>query len=95
MSEIKAISAKDLVNDFEKYADKVVDCNEALLVSGPENKNVVLMSEKEFDSWQETKHFLDDPELRERLMNAVNSLNKEKDTRTITPEQWELMNRNR
>lgn len=93
MSDIRATTVRDLRNNFKKYADDVADYNETILIPRPENKNVVLISEKEFNSWQETNFFLSDSKLKEKLINSINSLGDGKNTKVITPEEWENMNK--
>ena len=50
---VQAVTTKDFRRSFKKYADDVANYNEAIIVACPEQKNVVVISEKEYNSWQE------------------------------------------
>ena len=47
---IKATTTRDLRKNFKKFADDVSDYGDVVLVTRPEKKNVVLLSEKEYNS---------------------------------------------
>ena len=55
---IQVVTIKDFRKSFEKYADDVANYNETIIVARPEQKNVVVISEKEYNSWQETNYLL-------------------------------------
>lgn len=55
---IKVVTAQYLRKNFKKIADNISDYNDVVLVARPKNKNVVLISEKEYKSWQETNYLL-------------------------------------
>ena len=43
---VQAVTTKDFRRLFKKYADDVANYNEAIIVACPEQKNVVVISEK-------------------------------------------------
>ena len=49
---IKATTTRDLRKNFKRIADDVADYNDVVFIARPENKNVVLLSESEYNSWQ-------------------------------------------
>lgn len=58
MIVIEAVTTRELRKNFKKYADDIVEYGDTVLVARPENKNVVMISEKEYNSWQETNYLL-------------------------------------
>lgn len=85
---IKAATTRDLRENFKKYADDVSDYNDVILVARPENKNVVLMSEKEYNSWQETNHLLSTQANRDALAKGMDD---HRGTKRLTPEEWDKL----
>ena len=55
---VKATTTKDLRQNFKKYADNVSEYGETILVTRPNRKNIVLISEEEYNSWQETNYLM-------------------------------------
>lgn len=68
---IKATTTRDLQKNFKKIADDVSDYGDVVLVTRPEKKNVVLLSEKEYNSWQETNYLLSTKANREALAKGM------------------------
>ena len=50
MIVIEAVTTRELRKNFKKYADDIVEYGDTVLVARPENKNVVMISEKEYNS---------------------------------------------
>lgn len=44
-------SSQDLINHFSHYSDQIIDLNKALIVKRPNNKNVVMVPQSEFNAW--------------------------------------------
>lgn len=74
--------------NIKKYTDDVAEYNDVLLITRPKGKNVVLVSEQAYNSWQETEYLLSSEENREALEISMNQL-KKGETKMFTPEQWE------
>ena len=54
------------------YFDRVTDDREPLVVTRQGGKgNLVVMSEDEFEGWQETVHLLSSPKNAERLLASI------------------------
>lgn len=85
---IKATTTRDLRKNFKDYANDVADFNDVILVTRPENKNVDLLSEKEFRSWQETNYLLATEANRKSLEKGMKSENSQK---RLTPEEWDKL----
>lgn len=57
-NNIRAVTARDLRNNFKKIADDINGYDTTVIVARPKDKNVVIISQKEYDSWQETSYLL-------------------------------------
>lgn len=92
---IKAVTARDLRSNFKEIADNINDYNETVIVARPKNKNVVMISQKEYDSLQETAYLLSTKANRDALEKAQESF-KTNDSRNkiLTPEEFEELTKN-
>lgn len=88
---IKAITTRDLRKNFKKFADDVSDFNDVVVIARPDNKNVILLSEREYNSWQETNYLLATKANREALREGINATKPEK---ILTPEEWDELIKN-
>lgn len=78
---IEAVTTRELRKNFkkyadDKYADDIVEYGDTVLVARPENKNVVMISEKEYNSWQETNYLLKSEANRAALKHSIEQLGK-------------------
>lgn len=87
---VQAVTTKDFRRLFKKYADDVANYNEAIIVARPEQKNVVI-SEKEYNSWQETNYLLKSKANQEALAHSINRLDDSTKHHFLTPEEFERM----
>lgn len=94
-NNIKAVTVRDLRGNFKKIADDINDYDETVIVARPQNKNVVLISQKEYDSLQETAYLLATKANRDSLEKAKASF-KSKDPRNkvLTPQEFEELTAN-
>ena len=68
------VTYTDLRNNLAKYMDAVVsDCTE-LHVTRQDHEGVVLVSEREFESWKETVHLLSNPANAAHLLASMAEL---------------------
>ena len=88
---VQAVTTKDFRRLFKKYADDVANYNEAIIVACPEQKNVVVISEKEYNSWQETNYLLKSKANQEALAHSINQLDDSTKHHFLTPEEFERM----
>lgn len=90
MSNEKAIVIKS--NEFrqnqKKYFDEITEKDNVVLVQRPKENNVVMMSEKEYNSIQETEYLLQNEENRKFLEQSMQQL-KNKKTKMLSREEWE------
>lgn len=66
------VSYTDLRQNLARYMDQAVDDRTPILVTRQGGKgNVVILSEEEFDGWQETVHLLSNPANARRLLESI------------------------
>lgn len=53
----------------------MVDYGDHVIITKPENRNVVIISEKEFQSWKETLYLLSTEANRKNLDESLDQLN--------------------
>jgi len=70
--------------NLNALADNIVAHNDHIIVRRPDNKNVVIMSEAEFNSWQETVHLLSTDANRQDLAQSLAQADRGQ-THTLTP----------
>ncbi|WEV40462.1 type II toxin-antitoxin system Phd/YefM family antitoxin [Lactobacillus sp. ESL0681] len=91
-ADIRAVSTKELRQNFKKYADDITNFGETVIVTRPENKNVVVISESEYNSWQETNYLLASQKNRNALQNSINQLDKpDSKSHLLTPIEFEQL----
>ncbi|BDR55934.1 type II toxin-antitoxin system Phd/YefM family antitoxin [Xylocopilactobacillus apis] len=82
---VKKVTLKNLQNNFNIFADEVVQYNDTLIITQPNQKNVVMISESEYDSWQETNYLLNTKANREALKESIEELNN-KNVHSFNPD---------
>lgn len=87
---IKAYTVSDFRDNIKTITDDVIDYNETVIITRPKKRNVVMISEDEFNSWQETLHLLGTPANRDALTKSLQQLEKQSSD-VITPEDWGKM----
>ena len=66
------VTYTDLRANLAHYMDEAIESRTPLLVTRQGGRgNVVIMSEEEFNGWQETVHLLRSPRNAERLLRSV------------------------
>lgn len=72
---MKAITYSTFESDIDKYLDQVIDDSENLtIVNNNPKKNLVVMSQDEFDSIAETMRITSNPELMDRIRSGDKQL---------------------
>lgn len=85
---IAATSVSDFRKNFKSYADDVSDLNEPLIITRPKQKNVILISEQEYNSLKETNYLLATSANRKALQASLNQIDRGQG-HILTPEEWE------
>jgi antitoxin YefM len=66
------VSYTDFRQNLARYMDKAIDDRASIVVTRQGSKgNVVMLSEQEFESWQETLHLLGNPANARRLLDSL------------------------
>jgi len=84
---ISTTSVSDFLKKFKAYADNASDLNEPLIITRPKQKNVVLISEQDYNSLQETNYLLATSANRNALQTSLDQLNRA-DGHVLTPKKW-------
>ncbi|MGE5655518.1 MAG: type II toxin-antitoxin system Phd/YefM family antitoxin [Actinomycetota bacterium] len=79
------IASADAQANLDQLCDHVVETGEVLVITRSNNKNVVLMSERELESLLETLHLLRSPVNATRLLTALQRAR----SRVILPQDLE------
>lgn len=89
---IKAVTARDLRKNFKAIADDITDYDTTVIVARPKDKNLVMISQKEYDSWQETAYLLGTDANRKALEVAKKSFeSNDPRNKLLTPEEFEKL----
>ena len=68
------VSYTDLRQNLARYINEAVESRAPILVTRQGGKgNVVILSEAEFEGWQETVHLLRSPANAKRLLQSIRS----------------------
>ncbi len=73
---MQVVNYSDFRKNLKENLDDACDNNEVIVVSRAHNKNVVVISLDEYNSWQETNHLLSSDANARRLQAALNNLAK-------------------
>ena len=90
-NQLKAVTARDLRNNFKKIADDISEYDDTVVVARPKNKNVVIISEKQYNSWMETNYLLSSEANRAALQKSIKELKAGK-SKLLTPEDFKQLN---
>ena len=68
------VTYTDLRQNLARHLDAAVSSRAPILVTRQGGKgNVVILSEEEFEGWQETVHLLSNPANAQRLLRSIQS----------------------
>jgi antitoxin YefM len=65
------VNYSEFRKNLKENLDNACDNNEVVIVSRAHNKNIVVISLDEYNSWQETKYLLGNANNQQRLERAV------------------------
>jgi len=75
---MEVLNYTEFRKDLKSSLDKVSNDEEVIIVSRSKNKNVVVISLKEYNSLKETMYLLSTEKNRTRLQESINELEKNK-----------------
>lgn len=85
---INAYTVSDFRDNIKAITDDVIDYNDTVIITRPKKRNVVIISEDEYNSWQETLHLLGSAANRDALSKSLQQLDHQQ-TKILTPADWE------
>lgn len=85
-----ATNISEARKNLKKLTDDVVDYDDHVIITKPKNRNVVIMSEKEYQSWKETMYLLGTEANRKNLDESIGQLNNSK-IKTSSKEEWDKL----
>ena len=92
---VQAVTTRDFRKAFKQYANDASDYNDTIIITRPKQKNVVLISQEEYNSWQETNYLLASKANQQALAESLAQLNDSgADNQFLTPEEFEKMTNN-
>jgi antitoxin YefM len=69
-----AVNYTNIRENLKTYCDKVNDEDETIIITRKDNKNVVLISQNEYNNMLENIKFLKDPEYLVKLFQSMKEL---------------------
>ena len=85
-----ATNISEARKNLKKITDDVVDYDDHVIITKPKNRNVVIMSEKEYESWKETMYLFGTTENRRNLDESLSQL-KNGDIKTLSKAEWDKL----
>ena len=73
---MEVLNYTEFRKNLKTVLDKTVDNHEVTIISRSQNKDVVILSLEDYNSWMETMHLLRSEHNRTRLMDAVERTEK-------------------
>jgi antitoxin YefM len=73
-----AVNYSNVRDSFKKYCDAAVQDFETIIVTRKQNKNVVIMSEAEYNNLMENLYVRSDREDYQRLLESIDQLKRGK-----------------
>lgn len=86
-----AVTQTDLRTNIKQLLDNVAHNDDTVVVTRSNRENVVIISETEYNSWQETNFLMKSENNRKALSKSLASINRG-EGKVLTPEEWEKMN---
>lgn len=88
---VQAVTTREMRKNFKKYADDVSNYKDNVIVTRPNGHNVVLISEEEYRSWNETNYLLATDANKQALDESIKQLD-DGDSKLLSPEEFAELN---
>lgn len=85
-----ATNISEARKNLKKITDDVVDYDDHVIITKPKNRNVVIMSEKEYESWKETMYLVGTEANRKNLDESLDQL-RQGDLKTLSKQEWDKL----
>lgn len=86
-----AVTQTELRTNIKQLLDNVVQNEDTIVVTRGNRENVVIISEAEYNSWQETNFLMKNENNRKALSESLASV-KRGEGKVLSPEEWGKMN---
>jgi len=86
-----AVTQTDLRTNIKELLDNVSHDDDTIVVTRSNRENVVIISEAEYNSWQETNYLMKTEANRQALVNSIASVNRG-EGKVLTPDEWDQIN---
>lgn len=86
-----AVTQTDLRTNIKELLDNVSHDDDTIVVTRSNRENVVIISEAEYNSWQETNYLMKTEANRQALVNSIASVNRG-EGKVLTPDEWDKIN---
>lgn len=85
-----ATNISDARKNLKRLTDDVVNFDDHLIITKPQNRNVVVISEKEYQSWQETLYLLGTENNRQQIEKSISEI-KNRSVKRLSKEEWDKL----
>lgn len=89
--QMLAVTQTDLRTNIKELLDNVSHDDDTIVVTRSNRENVVIISEAEYNSWQETNYLMKTEVNRQALVNSIASVNRG-EGKVLTPDEWDQIN---
>lgn len=83
-----AVTQTELRTNIKQLLDNVVQNDDTIVVTRSNRENVVIISEAEYNSWQETNFLMKNENNRKALSESLASISRG-EGKVLAPEEWE------
>lgn len=83
-----AVTQTELRTNIKQLLDNVVQNEDTIVVTRSNRENVVIISEAEYNSWQETNFLMKNENNRKALSESLANV-KRGEGKVLAPEEWE------
>lgn len=85
-----ATNISEARKNLKRITDDVVDYDDHVIITKPKNRNVVIISEKEYESWKETMYLFGTEANRQNLDESLSQL-KKGNVKTLSKAEWDKL----
>jgi antitoxin YefM len=90
---MQTVTQSDLQTNLDQLLNDVSQNDDVLVVARNHRENVVIISEAEYNSWQETNYLTKNEANHKALAESLSSINRG-EGKFLTPEDWKKLNPN-
>ena len=80
-------NVSEAIKNLKRLTDDVVDSGNHVLITKPKNRNAIIISEREYESWKETMYLFSSETNHKNLDESLKQL-KKNNIKTLSKEEW-------